>query len=126
MIRSIGVDLVARARIARSIERFGARFVDKVLDDGERIRFDQLTRDRVGYLARRFAGKEAVAKALGTGMRQGVSFRQIGIRKRADGSPWVELTGVALAKLGMDRIHISLSDERDHAIAWVVIESAED
>ncbi|MAV25107.1 MAG: holo-[acyl-carrier-protein] synthase [Gammaproteobacteria bacterium] len=126
MIRSIGVDLVARERIARSIERFGTRFVDKLLDDGERVRFDQLAKDQVGYLARRFAGKEAVAKALGTGMRQGVSFRQIGIRKRSDGSPWVELKGAALERLGTDRIHISLSDERDHAIAWVVIESAKD
>ena len=122
MIRSIGIDLVARTRIERSLERFGDRFVSKVLDDRERRRFEKLSGDRIGYLARRFAGKEAVAKALGTGMRQGVSFKQIGIRKRLDGSPLVELVGAALTRLGTDHIHISLSDEREHAIAWVVIE----
>lgn len=123
MIRSIGVDMVSRARVAGSVERFGSKFINRILADPERRRFDQLSGDQVGYLARRFAGKEAVAKALGTGMRQGVSFRQICIRKRTDGSPWVELKGAALTKLGNDRIHISLSDERDYAIAWVVIES---
>ena len=77
------------------------------------------------FLAKRFAAKEAVAKALGTGMRAGVHFVQINVSSKRSGAPVVELSGAAKSRadnLGVERVHISISDEREHAIAFVVLE----
>jgi len=121
MIVGIGTDIVDVRRIQRSLTRFGERFTDKVLCAGERR---SLTGNRLAaYLARQFSAKEAVSKALGTGMRSGVHFRNIEIDRKESGAPRVRLTGEAKSRaeeLGISDIHISMSDERDYAIAYVI------
>lgn len=121
MIVGIGTDIVEVERIQRSLTRFGERFMGKVLCAGE---YRSLTGHRLAaYLARQFSAKEAVSKALGTGMSSGVHFRNIEIARKESGAPLVRLTGEAKSraeKLGITDIHISMSDERDYAIAYVI------
>jgi holo-[acyl-carrier protein] synthase len=121
MIVGIGTDIVEVRRIQRSLTRFGERFTDKVLCAGERR---PLTGIRLAaYLARQFSAKEAVSKALGTGMRSGVHFRNIEIDRKESGATRVRLTGEAKSRaeeLGICDIHISMSDERDYAIAYAI------
>ncbi|MGV0034695.1 MAG: holo-ACP synthase [Candidatus Azotimanducaceae bacterium WSBS_2022_MAG_OTU7] len=121
MIISIGTDIVEISRIQRSLTRFGERFTDKILCASE---LRPLTGSSLAaYLARQFSAKEAVSKALGTGMRNGVHFRNIEIARKESGAPLVRLTGEAklrAEKLGISDIHISMSDERDYAIAYVI------
>ena len=121
MIVGIGTDIVEVRRIEKSLARFGERFADKILCPAEHR---SLTGQRlVAYLARQFSAKEAVSKALGTGMRNGVHFRNIEIARRSGGAPLVRLTGEAKSRaeaLGVSDIHISMSDERDYAIAYVI------
>mgnify|MGYP001425474677 CR=1 FL=1 len=121
MIVGVGADIVDVRRVQRSLTRFGDRFTDKILCAGERrpLRGGQLA----AYLARQFSAKEAVSKALGTGMRSGVHFRNIEIVRKESGAPLVKLTGEAKSRaeeLGVSDIHISMSDERDYAIAYVI------
>ncbi len=121
MIVSVGTDIVDVRRIRRSVDRFGERFTSKILCSSERrdLKGDALA----AYVARQFAAKEAVSKALGTGMRAGVYFSNIEVLRKDSGAPLVTLTGGARLKaqaLGIDHIHISLSDERDYAIAYVI------
>ena len=121
MIVGIGTDIVDVRRVQRSHARFGERFTDKILCASERR---PLTGSRLAaYLARQFSAKEAVSKALGTGMRSGVHFRNIEIDRKESGAPMVRLTGEAKSRaeeLGISDIHISMSDERDYAIAYVI------
>lgn len=124
MIAGVGVDLVEITRIRHSLERFGERFARKILSSDELVRFADRP-DQSAWLAKRFAAKEAVAKALGTGMRAGVHFCQIEVSSKRSGAPVVTLSGAAEAranKLEVTNIHISISDEREHAIAFVVLE----
>lgn len=125
MIVGIGVDLVEIERIRRSLVRFGDRFAQKVLSSREMELFSQRGRDPA-WLAKRFAAKEAAAKALGTGMRRGVHFSQITIERSGGGPPRLMLSGVAqqtAVGLGATRFHVSLSDEVAYATAFVVLES---
>ena len=121
MIVGVGTDIVDVRRIQRSLIRFGERFIDKVLCSGERR---SLSGSRLAaYLARQFSAKEAVSKALGTGMRSGVHFRNIEIARKESGAPLVRLTGGAKSRaeeLGVSDIHISMSDERDYVIAYAL------
>jgi holo-[acyl-carrier protein] synthase len=121
MIVGIGTDIVEVRRIQRSLNRFGERFANRILCAGERR---SLEGGRLAaYLARQFSAKEAVSKALGTGMRNGVHFRNIEIARRESGAPLVRLTGEANSRaqaLGISDFHISMSDERDYAIAYVI------
>ena len=121
MIVGVGTDIVDVRRIQRSLTRFGGRFIDKVLCSGERR---SLSGSRLAaYLAGQFSAKEAVSKALGTGMRSGVHFRNIEIVRKESGAPLVRLTGEAkfrAEELGISAIHISMSDERDYAISYVI------
>ena len=124
MIVGTGVDIVEVRRIRRSLGRFGERFVNRVLCPGERrdLKGDRL----VAYVARQFAAKEAVSKALGTGMKRGVRFSNIEVTRESSGAPKVELSGEARQRaeeLGITAIHISMSDERDYAIAYVLATS---
>jgi holo-[acyl-carrier protein] synthase len=126
MIVGIGVDIVEVARIAGALSRHGERFAKKVLSPVELSGFMGVTA-RAAWLAKRFAAKEAVAKALGTGMRAGVAFSQITLSRRSTGAPMIELTGMAAARaadLGAERVHISIADERLYAIAYVILETA--
>ena len=126
MIIGVGTDLVLISRIQQSLSRFGDRFARRILHADELPAFQQ-SRAPEYFLAKRFAAKEAVAKALGTGMRQGVNFRSIAIQHNKAGQPRVVLSDgsadIAL-KLGIVHWHLSLSDERDHALAFVVAEAA--
>lgn len=124
MIAGIGVDIVAISRVAKSLARFGDRFAGKVLSDDEMARFARAA-NKPAWLAKRFAAKEAVAKALGTGMRGGVHFSQITVVRGASGAPRIDLDGAARAraeKLGVARTHISISDEAEYAVAIAVFE----
>lgn len=127
MIIGLGSDLIDIRRIERTIERFGDRFLDRVFTPVERQRSER-RRDRVASYAKRFAAKEACSKALGTGFRNGVYWRDLGVVNLPGGRPTLVLTGGALARLeaitprGMTtRIDVTLTDEPPLAQALVVI-----
>jgi holo-[acyl-carrier protein] synthase len=127
MILGIGSDLVDIRRIARVVERHGERFLGRIFTANERARAERRA-DRVATYAKRFAAKEACAKALGTGLRRGVFWRDMGVVNLASGRPTMRLTGGALSRLqaitpaGYDaRIDLTITDEGDLAQALVVI-----
>jgi len=126
-IYGIGTDIVRIERIAASLERFGERFARRILTDAEREGYARSSRP-AHFLARRFAAKEAAAKALGLGISQGLSFRQIGVSHDELGKPRLEYSGRAADycwEQGIGTSHISLSDERDYAIAYVTLETVD-
>ena len=115
---TVGVDIIEIHRVERAISRFGSRFLERIYTPAE-VRY---CRGRVPELAVRFAGKEAVMKALGTGIR-GVGWREIEILPMRSGKPLVHLHGRAKATaeaLGISEMGISLSHSRDFAVASVV------
>ncbi len=129
MIIGIGSDLCDIRRIERSLERFGERFTHRIFTEGERRRSDRRAARAPSY-ARRFAAKEACSKALGTGMRAGVFWRDMEVVNLPSGGPTMRLTGGALARLqGMlppgheAVVHLSLTDDPPMAQAFVVIEA---
>src|SRR3979490_3440095 len=99
MILGVGSDLIDIRRIEQAIERFGDRFLDRIFTDTERRRCDRRGPTRGASYARLFAAKEAVAKALGTGFRKGVFWRDLGVVNQPSGQPGMRLTGGALARL---------------------------
>ncbi len=122
-ILGVGVDIVAVSRIRALHERHPQRFAARILSEPELEEWGQI-RDKAAFLARRFAAKEAVAKALGTGLSQGVVFRDITITHDPLGRPGARLSGKAaqrFAAQGPLQVHVSLSDERDHAVAYAMI-----
>ena len=128
MIIGIGSDLIDIRRVAKVIERHGDRFLDRIFTDTERRRCDHRGVTRVASYACRFAAKEAAAKALGTGFRKGVFWRDLGVVNLPSGQPGLRLTGGALERLqaitpvGMSaRVDVSLTDEPPLAQAVVVI-----
>jgi holo-[acyl-carrier protein] synthase len=129
MILGLGSDLSDIRRIQSSLERFGDRFKERVFTELERTRSDRKA-DAAASYAKRFAAKEACAKALGTGMRRGVFWRDMGVVNMRSGQPTMQLTGGALARLeemtppGMKAvIHLSLTDDHPYAQAFVIIEA---
>jgi holo-[acyl-carrier protein] synthase len=127
VIIGIGIDMVDIRRIERTVARFGERFLDRVFTAKERARADGRA-NRIATYAKRFAAKEACAKALGTGFRRGVFFRDIGVVNLASGQPTVRLTGGASARLATltppgftARIALALTDEWPLAQAIVII-----
>ena len=129
MMIGLGSDLVDIRRIERTLERYGERFLDRVFTPVERARSEGKV-DRAASYAKRFAAKEACSKALGTGFRRGVFWRDMGVINLSSGRPTLQLTGGALARLreltpvGCDaRIDITLTDEPPLAQAIVVITS---
>ncbi len=129
MIIGIGSDLCDIRRIERSIERFGTRFTHRLFTEGERARSDRRTPSAPSY-ARRFAAKEACSKALGTGLRAGVFWRDMEVVNLPGGQPTMRLTGGALQRLraitpeGHEAfVHVSLTDDPPMAQAFVVIEA---
>ena len=125
MIISVGTDLVKIARIEQALARWGQRFVKKLLSSEECSLLESRSANPAAFLAKQFAAKEAVCKALGTGMRQGVSFPAIGIGRNPYGAPLVQLSGAALArqnKLNIAAWHLSISDESGYALAFVIAE----
>jgi holo-[acyl-carrier protein] synthase len=129
MILGIGSDLCDIRRIERSIERFGDRFTHRIFTDGERARSDRRAARAPSY-ARRFAAKEACAKALGTGLSHGVFWRDMEVVNLPGGRPTMKLSGGALKRLNAmtppghyAAIHVSLTDDPPMAQAFVVIEA---
>ena len=127
MIVGIGNDLVDIRRIEQAINRFGERFLGRIFTAAERARCDRRANRAASY-ARRFAAKEACAKALGTGLRKGVFWRDMGVVNLPGGKPTMQLTGGAAARLasmmpaGMrPQIDVTLTDEEPIAEAFVVI-----
>ena len=123
----VGSDLIDITRIERTIQRFGDRFLDRVFTPEERRRSDRRANRAASY-AKRYAAKEACSKALGTGFRRGVYWRDLGVVNLPSGRPTLVLTGGALAQLqamtprGMSaRIDLTLSDEPPLAQALVII-----
>lgn len=118
-----GIDLVEIARIADLLERHGDRFTDRCFVERERIYADAGTKRRAERYAARFAAKEAVLKALGTGWRDGISWQDIEVVRMPSGRPQLTLTGrcAALADdLGLTQWEVSLSHTDRHAVASVV------
>ena len=129
MILGIGSDLCDIRRIDRTLQRFGERFTHRVFTAGERARSDRRAARAPSY-ARRFAAKEACAKALGTGLRAGVFWRDMEVANLPSGQPTMRLAGGALERLkaitpeGHEAIlHVTLTDDPPLAQAFVVIEA---
>ncbi|MDA0653816.1 MAG: holo-ACP synthase [Proteobacteria bacterium] len=129
MILGMGSDLIDIRRIERTLARFGGRFVGRIFTDLEQARSERRL-DRAASYAKRFAAKEACAKALGTGLRRGVFWRDMGVVNLRSGRPTMQLSGGALARLselvpdGMRaRIDVTLTDEPPMAHAMVLITS---
>ena len=129
MILGIGTDLANIDRIAATLQRFGDRFRNRVFTEREQA-MAQRRKDEAGTYAKRWAAKEACSKALGTGLRMGISWRDMGVSNLRSGQPVMHLTGWAaerLAKMtpaGHEAIvHVSLTDDHPWAQAFVVIEA---
>lgn len=125
MLLGTGVDLIEVKRIAQSMERFGPRFLDRIYTARE-IAYCSGKRNSAQSFAARFAAKEAGAKALGTGMNFGVTWREIEVARSAGGRPGLELSGQArrvASRLGVRTISLSLTHTAEFAIAMVVMES---
>ena len=128
MIIDIGSDLCDIRRIDKSLERFGDRFLNRVFTDVEQAKAERRPFTRAGTLAKRFAAKEAFSKAVGTGFKQGVFMKDIGVVNLASGQPTLHLTGGARARLdalapdghAID-IHLTLTDEYPWAQAFVIL-----
>jgi holo-[acyl-carrier protein] synthase len=124
MIVGTGVDITEVPRIQSSIERFGARFLQRVFTDAE-IKYCDSKVNRAERYAARFAAKESALKAIGTGLRHGISWHDVEVTRLPGGRPTITFHRVAAefaARLGMKRAHLSLSHTKDHAIAYVILE----
>lgn len=123
MALAIGTDIVEIERIAAMLERQGDKFIRRILCEPEQQEYHR-RKQNTAFAAKRFAAKEAVAKALGTGIGRGVSFQDILIVNNDAGAPGVELSGGALQvmqSLGGSRILLSLADEQQYALAYAVL-----
>lgn len=120
----VGVDIVETARIDRSLERFGERFLHRVFTAGE-IEYCQSMKFSARHFAARFAAKEAVSKAFGTGIGKSMGWRDVDVHRRESGEPFVVLEGGAknmAAERGIATVWISLSHTDQHAVAAAVLE----
>jgi holo-[acyl-carrier protein] synthase len=128
MIVGIGSDLCRIDRIEKTLARFGDRFEARLFTDVERAKAARRPQQKADTYAKRFAAKEACSKALGTRMRRGVAWRDMGVVNLPTGRPTLQLTGLALKRLqeltpiGYEaEIHLSLTDDHPYAMAFVVI-----
>ena len=128
MILGLGSDLCNIERIRSSLDRFGERFLARVFTDTERAKAERRPFSRAGTYAKRFAAKEAFAKAVGTGFKRGVFMRDIGVVNLPSGEPTLRLTGGAKERLDAmvppghaARIHLTMTDDHPFALAVVVI-----
>ncbi len=129
MIIGIGTDLIDIRRIEKTLERFGQRFVDRCFTPVEQTKSDRRA-ERAASYAKRFAAKEACSKALGTGLRMGIAWKEMGVVNLPGGKPTMVLTGSALARLetltppGMEAfLHVTITDDYPLAQAFVIIEA---
>ncbi len=129
MIIGIGADLADIRRIERTLARFGERFTRRVFTEVERQKSDR-RRERAASYAKRWAAKEACSKALGSGLRMGVAWAEMGVVNLPSGQPTLRLTGGAARRLDSlvpdghkPRIHLTITDDHPYAQAFVVIEA---
>lgn len=128
MIIGIGSDLCNIARIQNSLDRFGERFVARVFTDIERAKAERRVLTRAATYAKRFAAKEAFSKAVGTGFRNGVFMKDIGVVNAPSGAPTLALTGGARQRLDAItppghavEVHLTLTDDHPWAQAFVIL-----
>lgn len=125
MIVGIGVDVVEIRRFGEVLERQKDRFIQRVFTAGEQ-EYCRAHRDPVPHFAARFAAKEALFKALGTGWAKGVSWLDVGVRREGQGAPILVLRGEAeriSVSLGARKVHLSLSHTNESAVAVVILEN---
>ena len=123
-VLGIGVDLVECARIERSLERFGEKFLHRVFTDGE-IAYSMSMKFPARHLAARFAAKEAVSKAFGTGIGKAMGWRNIDIQKKPSGEPFLVFSGPAqelATQRGVTVALVTLSHTEHHAVACIVLD----
>ncbi|ABM60825.1 holo-ACP synthase [Halorhodospira halophila] len=123
MIAGIGTDIVAVVRLERALERHGERFAQRILAPTELLNFRE-GGATAAFLARRFAAKEAASKALGTGFSDGVTLRDLEVVHDVRGQPSLRFHGAAAERavaLGVSEAALSLSDEREYAVAFVIL-----
>jgi holo-[acyl-carrier protein] synthase len=128
MILGIGSDIIDIRRIEKTLERFGDRFTHRVYTEKERARAERRPEQRAATYAKRFAAKEATSKALGTGLKQGVFWRDMGVSNMPSGQPTILLTNGAAARLAKMTppghtayIHVTLTDDYPLAVSFVII-----
>lgn len=129
MIIGLGSDLADIRRVEKTLERFGERFTHRIFTEIERRRSERKP-DKAASYAKRFAAKEACSKALGTGFRRGVFWRDMGVANMPSGAPTMALTGGALKRLQEITpaghravVHVTLTDDHPYAQAFVIIEA---
>ena len=126
MIYGIGTDIVRIQRIDKNLQRYGDRFASRILSDDEFKGFQASAR-KAHFLAKRFAAKEAAAKALGTGFRDGLNLKDISVIHDELGKPILEFSPKGREHLrtrGISGTHLSISDEQDYAVAFVTLEAS--
>ncbi len=124
-ILGLGTDIAEIERIEQALARSGESFAQRILCEQEMLKFSQL-KQKGRYLAKRFAVKEAASKALGTGIAKGVSFHDFCVDNDDWGKPVLTFSGVAqqiAQSMGVNHIHLSISDERQYAVSTVILES---
>lgn len=124
MILGIGTDIVKVQRMSESLEKHGDRFAQRILSDSEFKEFSE-NNHQSAFLAKRFAAKEAAVKALGTGFRNGISMKHIRVDHDDLGKPILIFSDVAKEIFQAKQVlasHLSIADERDFAVAYVVLE----
>ena len=128
MILGIGSDIIDIRRIEQTLERFGDRFIHRIYTETERARAERKPLERAATYAKRFAAKEACSKALGTGLKEGVFWRDMAVANLPSGQPTMRLTNGALRRLEpltpqglVPHIHISLTDDYPLAVGFVII-----
>jgi holo-[acyl-carrier protein] synthase len=128
IVIGLGSDLCNIDRIAASLDRFGQRFIDRVFTETEQARSERRQLTRAASYAKRFAAKEACAKALGTGLRRGVFWRDMGVVNLPSGAPTLQLAGGAAERLAeltpighRAEIHLTITDDYPFAQAIVLI-----
>ena len=129
MIVGIGTDLADIRRIEQTLKRFGERFENRVFTEIEQAKANR-RKDRAGTYAKRWAAKEACSKALGTGLRMGVAWKEMGVVNLKSGQPTLALTGGAAERLASlipegraPRVHLTMTDDHPFAQAFVIIEA---
>ena len=127
MITGIGTDIVHIDRVQKVLDRYGERFVNRILTPEERVRYER-TKAKANHLAKRFAAKEAFSKAVGTGFKRGVYMKDIGVVNLPSGQPTLQLEGGAKSRLdalapeghAID-IHLTMTDDHPWAQAFVIL-----
>jgi holo-[acyl-carrier protein] synthase len=125
MVLGVGTDLIETKRIEESIDRFGERFLERVFTPGEIAYCMRKKKNAAESFAARFAAKEAGAKALGTGISRGITWKELEVRREASGRPTLHLSGRAAelaGGMGVHRIQLSLTHSRELAMAIVIVE----